>query len=97
VRIIIEAAHGEGIDHPLASSTVHRLLASEGLFDRTPANHGADRRRFAFREAGELWMSDVMHGPKVRHGRTRRKSYLIAFIDNVESTVMESGVIKPLF
>ena len=87
VRIIIEAAQGEGIDHPLASSTVHRLLAREGLFDRIPPNHGADRRRFAYREAGELWMSDVMHGPKVRHGRTRRKSYLIAFIDDATRAV----------
>ena len=87
VRIIIEAAHGEGIDHPLASSTVHRLLAREGLFDRIPPNHGGDRRRFAYRDAGELWMSDVMHGPKVRHGRTRRKTYLIAFIDDATRVV----------
>ena len=87
VRIIIEAAHREGIDHPLASSTVHRLLAREGLFDKIPPNDGADRRRFAYREAGELWMSDVMHGPKVRHGRTRRKTYLIAFIDDATRVV----------
>ena len=87
VRLVIEAAHREGIDRPLASSTVHRLLAREGLFDRMPPNDGADRRRFAFREAGELWMSDVMHGPKVRHGRTRRKTYLIAFIDDATRVV----------
>ena len=87
VRLVIEAAHREGIDRPLASSTVHRLLAREGLFDRMPPNDGADRRRFAFREAGELWMSDVMHGPKVRHGRSRRKTYLIAFIDDATRVV----------
>ena len=87
VRAIIEKARAEGIDHPLASSTVHRLLAREGLFDRTGPHGGADRRRFAFREAGELWMSDVMHGPKVRHGRVRRKSYLIAFIDDATRVV----------
>ena len=28
-----------------------------------------------------------MHGPKVRHGRTRRKSYLIAFIDDATRVV----------
>ena len=86
VRAVIAAARAEGIDHPLAPSTVHRLLAREGLFDRK-AHDGADRRRFAFREAGELWMSDVMHGPKVRHGRTRRKTYLIAFIDDATRVV----------
>ena len=67
VRAIIQKAREEGIDHPLASSTVHRLFSREGLFDKRPPD-GADRRRFAFRGAGELWMSDVMHGPKVRHG-----------------------------
>ncbi|MXX18686.1 MAG: DDE-type integrase/transposase/recombinase [Rhodospirillaceae bacterium] len=86
VRAVIAAARSEGIDHPLAPSTVHRLLAREGLFDRK-AHDGADRRRFAFREAGELWMSDVMHGPKVRHGRSRRKTYLIAFIDDATRVV----------
>ena len=96
VRRIIQKAREGGVDHPLAPSTVHRLLSREGLFDKKPPD-GEDRRRFAFKDAGELWMSDVMHGPKVRHGRTRRKTYLIAFIDNVESTVIESGVIKPLF
>ena len=99
VRIVIEAAHGEGIDHPLAPSTVHRLFSREGLFDRKPPD-GADRRRFAFREAGEMWMSDVMHGPKVRHGRTRRKTYLIAFIDDailgfLHVTVLVRGALRP--
>ena len=87
VRAIIKMAGDEGIDHPLAPSTVHRLLAREGLFDGKPPNDGADRRRFAFRDAGELWMSDVMHGPKVRHGRIRRKTYLIAFIDDATRVV----------
>ena len=32
-------------------------------------------------------MSDVMHGPKVRLGRSRRKSYLIAFIDDATRVV----------
>jgi len=43
----------------------------------------ADRRRFAFAHAGELWMSDVMHGPSVLTAeRPRRKTYLIAFLDD---------------
>ena len=86
VRAIIQKVKEEGIDHPLASSTVHRLFSREGLFDKKPPD-GADRRRFAFRHAGEMWMSDVMHGPKVRHGRTRRKTYLIAFIDDATRVI----------
>ena len=83
VKALIEAARERGADHPLAPSTVHRLLSREGLLDKRPGEPVAtDRRRFAFRYAGELWMSDVMHGPKVRDGRRRRKTFLIAFIDD---------------
>ena len=52
VRAVIAAARAEGIDHPLAPSTVHRLLTREGLFDRKP-HDGADRRRLNGRR-GEL-------------------------------------------
>jgi len=68
--IVMELARAEGIEAPLAPSTVHRLLSREGLLDKRPGEPTpADRRRFAFRDAGELWMSDVKHGPKVSDGR----------------------------
>jgi hypothetical protein len=68
---------------------VHRVLAREGLMrKRSDQPSTNDRRRFAFARAGELWMSDVMHGPAVTvDGRTRRKSYLIAFLDDATRVV----------
>ena len=83
VNALIGAARERGVERPLAPSTVHRLLSREGLLDKRPGEPVAiDRRRFAFRYAGELWMSDVMHGPKVSDGRRRRKTFLMAFIDD---------------
>lgn len=50
----------------LAPSTVHRLLSRAGLMAKKPSEPSSkDRRRFAFEKAGELWMSDVMHGPTI--------------------------------
>jgi transposase len=74
---------------PLPSSTVHRLLTRHGLMDKPKDDPGdQDRRRFAFAQAGQRWMSDVMHGPSVGVGdRTRRKTYLIAFIDDATRVV----------
>jgi transposase InsO family protein len=76
-------------DLPLASSTVHRLLSRHGLMRKdasTPDSN--DRRRFAFARAGELWMSDVMHGPSVRVGaNAKRKTYLIAFLDDATRVI----------
>ncbi|TGG94389.1 MAG: IS481 family transposase, partial [Aphanocapsa feldmannii 277cV] len=88
VKALIEAAREGGVDHRLAPSTVPRLLAREGLLDKRLGEPVAtDRRRFAFRHAGELWMSDVMHGPKVSDGRRRRKTFLIAFIDDATRVI----------
>jgi len=78
-------------DLPLPLSTVHRLLTRHGLMDPPSAKAAVedrDRRRFAFAQAGELWMSDVMHGPSVVVGeRVRRKTYLIAFIDDATRVI----------
>ena len=76
-------------DLPLPLSTVHRLLARHGLMDKPRGEEtDADRRRFAFAQAGELWMSDVMHGPSVFLGdRTKRKTYLIAFLDDATRVI----------
>jgi len=78
---------------PLPASTVHRLLARHGLMDKPKEEPGErDRRRFAFAQAGELWMSDVMHGPSVVVGdRTKRKTYLIAFIDDATRVIAHAA------
>ena len=61
VNALIAVARERGVERPLAPSTVDRLLSREGLLDKHPGEPVAiDRRRFAFRYAGELWMSDVM-------------------------------------
>jgi transposase len=70
VPMLIRAARDGGrvpADLPLPRSTVHRLFSRHGLMRRKDGNQEdpRDRRRFAFAHAGELWMSDVMHGPKV--------------------------------
>lgn len=89
--VIREARARQEVPHdlPLPASTVHRLLARHGLMDKPRGDPGdADRRRFAFQHAGELWMSDVMHGPSVVVGdRTKRKTYLLAFIDDATRVI----------
>jgi putative transposase len=73
-------------DVRMPRSTVYKLLARHGLTRKTkPAN---DHRRFAYPNAGDLFMSDVMHGPAVRKGDGRkRKTYLIAFIDDATRVI----------
>jgi transposase InsO family protein len=72
----------------LAESTVHRLLARRGLMRKSKGEPTSkDRRRFEYDLAGELWMSDVMYGPKIREGARQRQVYLIAFLDDATRLV----------
>jgi putative transposase len=91
VNLLIDQAKvkaGVGDDVLLAPSTVHRLLSRHGLMDKKlglPTSK--DRRRFAFEKAGEMWMSDVMHGPAVLADSRKRKSYLLALLDDATRVV----------
>jgi putative transposase len=85
VQSLIRTAQQRGVvdsERYLAESTVWRLLKREGLMER--AEHPAvDRRRFEAQLPNDLWQSDVMHGPSVGVEGKNRKTYLIAFIDDM--------------
>jgi len=95
VRKAIQKARDDGVAAdgvPLPPTTVHRLFSREGLMDMT-ASPPVERRRFSHERAGDLWMSDVLHGPRVRDGRTgrKRKTCLVSFIDDCTRVVPYSA------
>ena len=61
-------------------TTLYRVLHQTGLMNKTPVPE--DRRKFEASLPNDIWQSDVMHGPKVDVNGTRRKTYLIAFLDD---------------
>ena len=96
VPLVIEKALASGAVPEglvLAPATVHRLLSRHGLMRARPEDPtGKDRRRFAFDKAGELWMSDVMHGPSVvTDGKKKRKTYLLALLDDATRVITHAS------
>jgi transposase InsO family protein len=92
VRQVIKQAHAQGLVPEgvlLPPSSVHRLLSRHGLMLQKPEDPSDnDRRRFQFQKAGDLCMSDVMHGPTVLVGGKRKaKTYLIAFLDDATRVI----------
>lgn len=92
VGMVIERAQKESeaaraVALPL--STVYRMLSRAGVMGKKPESPTSkDRRHFAFERAGELWMSDVMHGPAVVvSGRRKQKAYLIGLLDDATRVV----------
>ena len=84
IRRIVRMLERAGVVRPgaLSRSSVHRLLAHQGLSARPTRGPAAERRSFLLEHAGDLWMGDAMHGPRViaPDGQIR-KSYLLSQID----------------
>lgn len=91
IPLVIAEARAQGIapELVLPHATVHRLLSCHGLMQRQRGKGDSnDHRRFAFSDANQLWMSDVMHGPAVLFdGKRKHKTYLIAFVDDATRIV----------
>jgi transposase InsO family protein len=67
-------------------ATVYRFLKAEGLVER-PVSMPVDRRKFEADYPNDLWQSDIMHGPHVLWDGKQRKTYLIAFIDDMSRLI----------
>lgn len=65
----------------LCRSNVYRFFNDHGLMKPKGAST-IDRRKFEAELPNDMWQSDVMHGPVVRVGERKRKTYLISFIDD---------------
>ncbi len=69
-------------DIELKQTTLYRFFHQEGIMTKKPFP-GVDRRKFEAELPNDMWQCDVMHGPKLDSGgQRRRKTYLIAFIDD---------------
>ena len=90
VRKVIELTQSSSkhyVNVPMPHSTVHRLFTTEKLMHKAPAVQ-RDMLRFAAQEAGQLWQTDIMHGPAVLNAKGRkRKTMLIALIDDATRLV----------
>jgi len=80
VRKLLEHLYREGWGKP-SPSTAYRFLRDQGLM-KAQQIIPEDRRKFEAELPNDLWQSDVLHGPLVETGPKKRKSYLIAFIDD---------------
>jgi putative transposase len=84
VPVLIHTMNERGLSAPgkdLKPTTVYRFLHAQNLM-KPPEGQKQDRRKFEAELPNDIWQSDVMHGPMVTVGERKRKSYLIAFIDD---------------
>ena len=84
VPVLIETMGKRRLVSPgikLNLSTVYRFLHTHHLMDRGQSKP-VDRRKFEVELPNDMWQSDVMHGPMVEGEGKKKKTYLLAFIDD---------------
>lgn len=92
VASLIRAARLSGklsAEERMAPSTVYRFLATHGFSTQACTSQDSDAKAFTHPHAGDLWMVDVMHGPRlfVKGRQKGAKTYLIAFLDDASRLV----------
>jgi transposase InsO family protein len=80
-RMLVEEMKKRRMVPDLPLSCVYRTLHRHGLMTRD-ASPPEDRRKFEAEMPNDIWQSDVLHGPSVEVDGKKRKTYLIAFIDD---------------
>lgn len=81
----------EGVFTPdkVSLSTFYRYLAQHPDLVAPAAADTEEKeiKRFAHQWVNELWQGDIMYGPYLKVGRGKRKTYLIAFIDDASRLI----------
>jgi transposase InsO family protein len=89
VKTLVAETKRRGIVAPgarLSPSTLYRIFHHHGRMGKQKA-HPVDRRRFEAELPNDIWQSDAMHGPQVMVGDKRRKTYLVAFLDDMSRLI----------
>ncbi|MCI0605347.1 DDE-type integrase/transposase/recombinase [bacterium] len=81
----------QGIINPpyVSESALRRFASARHLLKRTAET--VPRKKYEKEHINELWISDTMHGPHLSDSKKKRKSYLIAIIDDHSRMIVASG------
>lgn len=81
IALVTELQHRKyiALNEKINLSVLYRFLKKEKLMRTQKVK---DRRAFEATAPNELWQSDVLHGPYVTHNGRKKKTYLIAILDD---------------
>lgn len=74
-----------------SQSTLYRFAKSHNLIRDPHLQSARSCRSFAFDFFGQLWMADFLHGPKLKQGHYKRKTYLHVILDDSSRYVVSGG------
>ena len=82
VSVLLEIAKERGIipiGKKVSLASIYRLLNNHGAFEEEIK---ADRRKYEAEIPNDLWQADTMYGPYIEVNGKKKRTYLIAIIDD---------------
>lgn len=91
VKLLTEHLHqsGDWNGRDPSLATLYRWCKARGLL-RSREQDQPSARAFEFTTFGGLWISDVLHGPKVIVQGKKRKAYLLAILDDASRFIVSA-------
>ncbi|MBT4082030.1 MAG: DDE-type integrase/transposase/recombinase [Gammaproteobacteria bacterium] len=90
--ILLMEQRGRVARDALSRSSVHRLLRSNGISRPSGAAcEPEEYRSYEAEFAGDIWVGDVMHGPRVMVNGKLGKAYLISWMDDASRLLTHSA------
>lgn len=85
--LLYDALIKEGVFTPdrVSLATFYRFLANRP--GPKKEDEEKETRRFSYQGVNELWQADIMYGPYLKAGRTKRQTYLVCFIDDASRLI----------
>jgi transposase InsO family protein len=81
----------DGVFSPatVSISTFYRYLSANPKIKAMTGykQDAKERKRFAYENVNVLWQADLMYGPYLKDGRKKKRTYLIAFIDDASRLI----------
>ncbi len=93
VALILKELMDTGLWNGLSPSrsTMYRFASAKNLRRDPHSELPPTCRSFTFTKFGQLWIADFLHGPRLRFGKQKKKTYLHAIIDDASRYVVSAG------
>ncbi len=91
VSVFYRSLQSHGLINPphVSESALRRFVSAHGLLTK-PAD-AQPRKKFEKEHINELWISDTMHGPYLKQGKRKQKTYLVGIIDDHSRMLVGTG------
>ena len=89
LKELLDAGQWNGLSP--SRSTLYRFASARNLRRAPDSEPSTSCRSFSFTKFGQLWTADFLHGPKLRAGKQRRKTYLHTILDDASRYVVSAG------